>query len=953
MEDLSCHYSPKVRQFMSTQTTDVTSRYSTGCNFCPGTPTYQKDDLTATDLKREYSKAMNCIEILKLEKKNLQEALNLTKDFKKDKTEKFFVSSTRSNTAISPRAEFRSFEAERKVMELEQELLEYRRLHDKSLAHNELLRKENYTYKERLQEVDTLQLQNHALKSNLKELSEELKLQTQRNYDLEDEKDQLVERRTQINNSSKKLPPRELYKYLDHVYELIGSLSKKHYAHYQFRECFVDEANIETLIEEKETNQLLVQSFRYITNLLMNINSAAPAVEQRRASNTLFTESGSENQRRNTSNNVASYNNTNYSNQADYVTDEEGDTYAPHPTSNSNVSKNLNFNGMSREIEVEPHSFGESKPLSQQNLSPERYVQNNNNNNNTRGHSPAHSRNMLSNSYSHKANTDINSKRELSRNTSYKSGISATSPKTRDRSPSAKSAKSAAADRNAINVSKQSIARSHVSQRQNTGAETNNQLNASRYSQGGKSAVSHHTANGREAEMNAVNVSRHSQKNYPTHHTTQQNLDGNYVLERSRNITQELGDKEMRLRDLDKELREKDRLLQLREKELKDKSVMERSTARYRVQEEAEVNRSNISQSRKLASQKSMTKDQSLHQSRQRVDDSRMGKSQAQGRSQIDHERSNNNLNKSNSGIQSRIIPSITSLNEMDTSPKAYGASPKHSQNIIKSLSRVAGSTQNVDARSDVYGSPKNFSTVNSQKMLNVISAHDANEVSASYPGNQRISFQDAYMGAHSFDNSPQSKISPKPQTLDRLENSEAKYMDQREYNAQFYDSAPAYSGEYGSPKSDAKRHITFDVRNLGDIEECESPAQSKSLSRKMSAGDSGRKGTEYASFRVSFGRTQSKYMRSQSPDIDAKDSLYIVDVARRKKVTHHEQTYDVVQGNEVKYDLNPMGPDYSVTKGKPRSRYEPQSQNSINQSGHCERNINFTSPRADNTPQK
>ena len=86
MEDLSYHYSPKVRQFTSTQTTDVTSsRFSTGCNFCPGTPTYQKEDLTATvnfspisfsyfskDLKREYSKAMNCIEILKLEKKNLQ-----------------------------------------------------------------------------------------------------------------------------------------------------------------------------------------------------------------------------------------------------------------------------------------------------------------------------------------------------------------------------------------------------------------------------------------------------------------------------------------------------------------------------------------------------------------------------------------------------------------------------------------------------------------------------------------------------------------------------------------------------------------------------------------------------------------------------------------------------------------------------------------------------------------
>lgn len=947
MEDLSYHYSPKVRQFMSTQTTDVTSsRFSTGCNFCPGTPTYQKEDLTVTDLKREYSKAMNCIEILKLEKKNLQDALNLTKDFKRDKTDKFFVSSTRS--AASPRVDFRpigSLESERKVMELEQELLEHKRLLDKSLAHNELLRKENYSYKERLQEVDNLQLQNHALKNNLKELTEELKMQTKKNYELEDEKDQLIERRTHFNNSSKKMPSREIYKYLDHVYELIGSLNRNHYAHYHFRECFIDEENIETLIEEKESNQLLLQSFRYITNLLVNINSSEASNGQRRASRTLFTESGSENQRREN----ASYNNTGYSNNAEYATEDEGDTYSPHPTPNTNVSKNLNFNGMSRDIEVEPHSFGESKPLSQHNLSPEHHTQNNV----TRGYSPANSRNMLTNnSYSHKPNTDISSsKKELSRNTSYKSGISVTSPKTRDRSPSGKSM----ADRNAANVSKQSIARSHVSQRQVT--ETNNQLNASRHSQGGRSAVSHHTANVRDNDMNGVNVSRHSQGR--THHT-QQGTEADYVMERSRNITQELGDREMRLRELDRELKEKDRLLQLKEKELKDRSVMERSTARYRAQDEAEVNRSAISQSRKLASQKSMTKDQSQHQSRHESrENTRVMKSQSQikNQSHFENERSNINLNKSTSVNQSRIIPSMTSLHDMDTSPKTFIASPKHSQSQIKSLNRLANSTQNVDARSDAYGSPKNFSTVNSQKLLNVISAHDTNEASASYPGGQRISFQDAYMGAQSFDNSPQSKISPKPQTLDRLENSEAKYVDQREYNSQFYDPAPGYQGDMGSPKSDAKRHITFDVRNLGDIQECDSPAQSKSLSRKMSAGESGRKGTEYASFRVSFGRTQSKYMRSQSPDIDAKDSLYIVDVARRKKVTHHEQTYDVVQGNEVRYDLNPMGADYSVSKGKPRSRYEGQSQNSAsNQSGNCERNLNFTSPpgtcRVDGTPQ-
>jgi len=1012
MEDLSYLYSPKARDFITTQTTNMTSsRLSLDCNLCPRTSPYQKDDLTVTDLKREYSKAMNCIEILKLEKKNLQDALTITKDFKKDKTDKFFVSSTRCTTAVnSPKGDFRpavkSVEVDRRVVELEQELVEQRRLLERSAAHNEQLKRENYAFRERLQEVDNLQLQNHQYKTDIRELTEELRRESRRVYELEEENEQLLDRRAQLTNSSKKLPPKELYKYLDHVYELIGSLNRNHYAHYQFRECFIDESNIEALIEEKETNELLVQSFRYITNLLMNINSSVSAsTDQRRASRIILTESGSDNQQRmEQRENGVSYNDVGGTSYVQYSVHED-DAQPPNPTPLANVPSQLNLNVVSREIDEQPHSFGRPNPtlLSQQDLNPEYRTQNSV----TKVYSPTQSRNMISNSYSNKPNTDFNTtRRDLSRSPSQKSGISMTSPANRrDKSPSSKHATEVNA---AANVSKQSLGRSHVSQRNlNQTADANNALNASRVSQGksvvsraniqnaetnglnasrvsqGKSPVSRANFNNTEAnnlnasrqslgkspvsrtnfnntEANNLNASRQSLgKSHVSHHTVHQNVvEDDYYQERTpnhRDITQDFEDREMRLRELDRELQEKDRMLQMKEKELKDKSVMEKSMSRYnRAQEEAEVNRSTISQSRKLASQKSLLKEKSVHQSRQKLDESRENtrvlKSQTQlkASSHAEIDRANTNLNRSPSNLQSRIIPSMSSLNEIDMSPKSFGVSPKHTQNQLKSLAKVPGSVQSIDAYSEYQKTPKAFATTNSQKFLNVAFA-DGNDVSASRVGGQRVAYQDANADHQSFENTPRSKMTPQPQILERLENSGIRLVDQRSRedfdNSQVYESTPNMMPlNIGSPKSEnERRRVAFDDRNLGEIEEIESSPQSKSLSRNGEP-TSAKKGVEYASFRVSFGRTQSKYMRSQSPDVDAKESLYIVDVARRKKVTHSEQTYDVVQGNEVRYEKSPKGGDYFISKTKPYSKYEPRSQN---QSDSVDKSPQMTSPQS------
>jgi len=80
-------------------------------------------------------------------------------------------------------------------------------------------------------------------------------------------------------------------------------------------------------------------------------------------------------------------------------------------------------------------------------------------------------------------------------------------------------------------------------------------------------------------------------------------------------------------------------------------------------------------------------------------------------------------------------------------------------------------------------------------------------------------------------------------------------------------------------------------------------------------------KGTEYATFSVSFGKTQSKEFRSGSPPPDAKDSLYVFDIPKRKRVTHNEQTYDVVKGNEIRYTLNSRGSKYDIKNNVSQSK--------------------------------
>ncbi len=58
----------------------------------------------------------------------------------------------------------------------------------------------------------------------------------------------------------------------------------------------------------------------------------------------------------------------------------------------------------------------------------------------------------------------------------------------------------------------------------------------------------------------------------------------------------------------------------------------------------------------------------------------------------------------------------------------------------------------------------------------------------------------------------------------------------------------------------------------------------------------------DYPSFSVAFGITESKFKRNLSPQNDMKR---VVDIPKKKRVDHVNQTYDVIRGMELKSTKN------------------------------------------------
>jgi len=402
----------------------------------------------------------------------------------------------------------------------------------------------------------------------------------------------------------------------------------------------------------------------------------------------------------------------------------------------------------------------------------------------------------------------------------------------------------------------------------------------------------------------------------------------------------DLLERENRLRELDRELAEKERLLQSRENQ-HERYPTEAGTAGFgthvSTNEEDKYyayhsNSRYIDHHRSVASSKpaqSNPKSNNDLNNRSHASNnpSRNQSIRQDTREALDRSNLRDNLNQSHhSAIPNRVIPSITTITDFDGSPKAGNNQTPHSRQdpIRKAISPFVLSSSNLDAVNENDRASRSPAV----GKCRIQSRPSIPDETTPIHANNRVSFQ-VYSQAG---NSPYSRVSGWPQTQDKLDQSPANRSNIRirdEYHTSHLIDQPAQRpSEYADHQDDdMRRKITFEQQQFDDdvdvdedLQQNEEIVSPNHMSLRARNTALRQRGTEYASFRVSFGRTESKDMRNGSPPPDQKGSLFVFDIPKRKRVTHNEQTYDIVKGKTVNYKLKSEGKDYQVNLAKSRT---------------------------------
>jgi len=911
MEDFSPRQSPRVKDYLLTQTTNASptrlnthgSTYSGyGSNFPTDHPSY-------IELKKDYSKALNTIEILRLEKSNLETALKYSKRTKPGD------SLASSLARRSPdRREYRSdhyAEVERRVYDLKQELEEHKKLLADNFLYTETLKREAYSNQNRLHEVEDLQSRNHMLRDEIKSVNRELQIMTNKMAEMEDEREQLLDRISADNQQ--KFPPRGLYKYVDYIYNSVESLPQSHYANYHFQECFPNNESMEVLIEDKDSNTLILQTFKYLTNLLVSLSSNPNNNNYMPASNSSIIPSTSTRNNKDDSLGLV-----------DKVTPRMNPEMSPLNQSTHNISRNQQQPSQRKDSANVSRSFIKQQ---QQQIEGEDAVRSPSRLNLT-NLSQASKQRSVQNTIKNGHNTQPSFGEQVIN----KGNISTQNQSQRNASPT---------NRNNVSITKSNVNRSKVNL--DVSQRNNSQIGGGPLNRSGYSRASPKTDRRPSNQRSVLNVqpatagdvSRLSQNKSVSQNRSRNRTDATPQM-LSEQITgvqyeRELVERESRLRELDRELAEKERLLQSRENH-HERLPTEVGTAGFGTQasthEEEKlyaynsnsryIDHKSVSNSRLAAQQQNLNSKSHISNNQSRNHSMRQ--------EALDRSNMRDNLNQSING--GKVIPTITTITDFDGSPKAGNQTPHTRQDgIRKALSPFVLSSSNLDAVNENDRASRS-PTVGKCRLQ---SRGSLPEDLTPIPSNNRVAFQ---VYPNNFtENSPNSKLSGWPQTNERLDQSASNRSNIRirdEYHtSQLLDQPLQRPNEYVDYDRDQddehRRKITFEQQNFDDIDEeyphpNEEFASPDHMSRRAINTALRQKGTEYASFRVSFGRTESKDMRNGSPPPDQKGSLFVFDIPKRKRVSHNEQTYDVVKGKTLNYKLKSEGQQYEANIARSRT---------------------------------
>jgi len=265
----------------------------------------QEHNISYQELKNEYVKALNYIEIVTLERNNLMNTMKTVSSRRPDlnsastnsrsltssksssqlkgvimsqpMTDKKYIQLDQENRELKrliaeTKKPLRDLEDEKKIVALEREVDDLRKnLDDKSERIN-FMQKEGRFHQERIVEMYQLEKANKQLKGEIQYLNDELDASKRKFKEVEEKNSRLVANDPNSSPFAQETN-QSLMKSSGQLLSTVNTFASNHFVRTCFEERFSGAVEVHRLLNTKDYASLLLKTYKYVNDLLFNLNT--------------------------------------------------------------------------------------------------------------------------------------------------------------------------------------------------------------------------------------------------------------------------------------------------------------------------------------------------------------------------------------------------------------------------------------------------------------------------------------------------------------------------------------------------------------------------------------------------------------------------------------------------------------------------------------------------------
>jgi len=265
----------------------------------------QEHNINYQELKNEYVKALNYIEIVTLERNNLMNTMKTVSSRRTDlnsastnsrsltssksssqlkgvimsqpMTDKKYIQLDQENRELKrliaeTKKPLRDLEDEKRIVNLERELDDLRKnLDDKSERIN-FMQKEGRFHQERIVEMYQLEKANKQLKGEIQYLNDELDASKRKFKEVEEKNSRLVANDPNSSPFAQETN-QSLMKSSGQLLSTVNTFASNHFVRTCFEERFSGAVEVHRLLNTKDYASLLLKTYKYVNDLLFNLNT--------------------------------------------------------------------------------------------------------------------------------------------------------------------------------------------------------------------------------------------------------------------------------------------------------------------------------------------------------------------------------------------------------------------------------------------------------------------------------------------------------------------------------------------------------------------------------------------------------------------------------------------------------------------------------------------------------